>query len=761
MELHSAAPVTIRSEPAAPRPLGAIPYKVREALRDVEIFSGPLLCWSERQRFVKRGAHGGFTERFCVADPTSISVWRSAADWKERNYRKQKAVLHYRDASFFVPRFSSEPAGAGVYHPRAVRHHKGCAWLYFGFQTVAGPPLLLCTPSRVDYDAWAHFLARNTISRSAYLTTYPEDTRNVTTQCSFGAAAGGAAGVWSCDAAPGDRSPRATPTTMSPGPFRLQQQQQQQQQQQPHQRAPLSDTWLRGPGEFPERERQATLPKDAASAKADGSEAPADAELFDFFTRCDLESDEATARLDLERDHLDATWDLFALPSRQKSTPHPMAVDAAQKAEREREESGTASTRGGEALMLRAASDGRAGAAVFEPAEGGRGRGGGLAEKVAELSAALAAREKALGEARAREERLLRSVAEGASAEPAAAAAAEAARRPVLRWANGEQQSAAAMRSVVDSQAAENRRLREELEGYRSSAQAGLSAEVVRLSERNRFLEQTRGADANPHPGLLKELQRRLVKASDEAAEAEQFWEQRIAYADRTHTAVVDSLKGEIALLKRGGSGRSASPTPAAFAALQEEVGELRRAVKEGGGRRASARRRRGTLRSSSGGGSGSSDGSQSDAGPGPVRTGGAALLLDLKLYMKPGSLCSQFHTNLWSDGATLRQRSSSDDPLPLLADPARSRAPEYAVDAAGRPLKLYPVVNRTWRFVGGVPGESDLHRSDEHQVVLSLLVLPPIDDDTHVLRSARSPHTETSIRRRRISFSPTRRPAM
>eukprot|EP00754_Rhynchopus_humris_P046674 Rhum_TRINITY_DN6220_c0_g1::Rhum_TRINITY_DN6220_c0_g1_i1::g.19437::m.19437 len=178
------------------RPLGVTPYNIRHVAGDVEVYCGSLHVLSKdtgRGSLISRKATG-FKERFCVADPTSLSVWATQDAWETKDYARQKYVLHYRDLKVFVPVFTSNPNGPGEFHPQAVRQHGGLLWSFFGFYT-EGATFVFCTPNHVDYEGWSQFMSRNLLHKGDYLKAFPRAQRSVRIQVDMDGAGAGAGGV--------------------------------------------------------------------------------------------------------------------------------------------------------------------------------------------------------------------------------------------------------------------------------------------------------------------------------------------------------------------------------------------------------------------------------------------------------------------------------------------------------------------------------------------------------------------------------------
>eukprot|EP01060_Flectonema_neradi_P018313 TRINITY_DN2511_c0_g1_i1.p1 TRINITY_DN2511_c0_g1~~TRINITY_DN2511_c0_g1_i1.p1 ORF type:complete len:894 (+),score=195.29 TRINITY_DN2511_c0_g1_i1:67-2748(+) len=253
---------------------------------------------------------------------------------------------------------------------------------------------------------------------------------------------------------------------------------------------------------------------------------------------------------------------------------------------------------------------------------------------------------------------------------------------PSVKWTGGD------VEQVLKNQLNELTRLRSELSHYRSPDYASASAEVVRLNQKCRSLEIQLSAAQQGIPQadaqVLSKLKSSLQKEKDSYKLREQIFNRQIESLKQSKTDQLASVKHEI-----GNMRRSMDDLRQGLAAKQDgnifedstEVGsvtELPEMLDDVG-----YEQQQGVVASI----------------PQDMTS-----LLCLKLYstspMSSGN--SKYHSNLWSDGKSLHQVSSFDDPLPLQSESGA----------------LYPTINRTWRFKG--PG----HNSN--QVVLSLIVIPP-----------------------------------
>ena len=170
------------------RPLGVVPYLIGAKAKSVEMYSGVLYCMSQDRGSLLGRRAAGYKRRFCSADAYTLSVWGSQEAWAERDYSKQKMVIHYRDMFAFVPAFTAAQGAPGEYHIQAVRSHGGALWNYFGFYTSKKEALLFAAPSYVDYDGWTQFIARYVLDERAFVTAFPETRRSIAVQAGEGGA---------------------------------------------------------------------------------------------------------------------------------------------------------------------------------------------------------------------------------------------------------------------------------------------------------------------------------------------------------------------------------------------------------------------------------------------------------------------------------------------------------------------------------------------------------------------------------------------
>eukprot|EP01065_Artemidia_motanka_P000668 TRINITY_DN10300_c1_g1_i1.p1 TRINITY_DN10300_c1_g1~~TRINITY_DN10300_c1_g1_i1.p1 ORF type:complete len:947 (+),score=314.44 TRINITY_DN10300_c1_g1_i1:73-2913(+) len=257
----------------------------------------------------------------------------------------------------------------------------------------------------------------------------------------------------------------------------------------------------------------------------------------------------------------------------------------------------------------------------------------------------------------------------------------------------------------------------------RAAREAAAASQVEEIERLRRELSDARSSAVAPPDAHCQELERELerLRSVGSAAEVE-----GLRTALREERARVTSLRGAESRLRE---------VEAQLDTEREHCRELRARLEDTGVSRKLDFEER--LQRCFDADETSSDGSESTEvtmAPVHVRQATPAAemlhLLCLKLFIRPSG---QYHTNLWTDGCTVRLLSSFDDLAPLQVDG------DPPVSAA---------VNRTWRFQG---------QQDGTQVLLSLVVVPSGARTPPMLRS-KSQSSAASRRQDRPLLSPRRR---
>eukprot|EP01062_Namystynia_karyoxenos_P016032 TRINITY_DN15846_c1_g1_i1.p1 TRINITY_DN15846_c1_g1~~TRINITY_DN15846_c1_g1_i1.p1 ORF type:complete len:1036 (+),score=306.52 TRINITY_DN15846_c1_g1_i1:77-3184(+) len=648
--------------------LPVTPFRAAEGYNcDSETFRGPL--WTLRHG--SGLARIGFKSRFCVADTRGMCFWADQQAWELGDYSRQKCSVLWRDCTHFVPCFSAEPSGGAEFHRHALPKSDGRQWYYFGVRFRHGrDPLLLTTPSKVDRDDWAQFIIRQ-FNPSVFMQLLPGARRDVAAQFEYVEYEGDTRGEPSAFVVAYGATEGALP---SGEPLAVTQQLLQQ-------GLPPGGGGGGGGGAgtptpmqlhgsmrsvrsaaAPRLQDAALLKRRLRQGRRPAGSAPP------LSPRAALGADEEAERLALEAETATGLAECCALCARRaiaalRDAPHaPGAAPAAGEADP------AAALRSSSTLQwqLSAVSEGAlaAGAAAAAAAAPPDGGGGGDAEAaVRALSAALQERDEELARLRSRALAAVPPMPQEEGRREAVRAVVAAGYEDELRRLRAELSEARAP-ELAAARGAGARALSESAE----ERAAELEQELRRLREAEPM------AEAERLRRLLRDEQRRtreLSGSADRLIEAER----RLA-AERAEAA---RLRSELSELK---AQRALAPQPAAGGG---DVGD-----------------------ETSSGDSSSSEITlapllvQDRHAQPPPPPSEMLHLLCLKLFVRAPEAV-QYHTNLWTDGGMLRQLSSFDDPLPITVpgDP---------------PARLFPVVNRTWRFEGG---------ADDSQVVLSLVVVP------------------------------------
>ena len=255
---------------------------------------------------------------------------------------------------------------------------------------------------------------------------------------------------------------------------------------------------------------------------------------------------------------------------------------------------------------------------------------------------------------------------------------------PSVKWTGLESEQ------IFKNQLQELQRLRKELSLYRSPEYASASAEVVRLNQQCRSLESELQSAKQGIPQVdaqaLTKLKASLQKEKNSYKLREDILTRQMEAFKKSKDTQISSVKHEVGSMRRsmqdlqqGLAAKLKSPAhPSNAFEDSTEVDSISELLPE-------------------------NEYIDREAGVVASVPDNMNSLLCLKLYSNYSSQDAiKYHSNLWSDGQSLHQLSSFDDPLPLQSESGA----------------LYPTINRTWRFQGPENSAS--------QIILSLLVIPP-----------------------------------